>query len=182
MIQITSHELTEFLTLLARCYRFEGRLYLVGGSSLLLVSSKVSTLDIDLKIEAPAEHHGEFIRCLRQVSRQLQIPVEEASPDQFIPLPPGHRERHQFIDRYGLLDIFHFDFYSTALSKIHRGNEKDFADVVQMIAQKVIEFRLLREYFAAILPQLVTFRLNADPESFASKFALLEKRLQSRIE
>lgn len=182
MIQITNHELTEFLNLLARCYRFAGRLYLVGGSSLILVSSKVSTLDVDIKIEAPAEHYGEFIRCLRQVSRQLQIPVEEASPDQFIPLPPGYQERHRFIGRYGSLDVFHFDFYSTALSKIHRGNEKDFADVVQMITQKLIEIRLLREYFAAILPQLATFRLNADPESYASKFALLEKRLQRSVE
>ena len=182
MIQITGHELAEFLNLLARCYRFNGRLYLVGGSSLILVSSKVSTLDIDLKIETAPEHHGEFLRCLRQVSRQLQVPVEEASPDQFIPLPPGHSERHQFIGRYGSLDVFHFDFYSIALSKIHRGNEKDFADVVHMITQNLIEFSRLREYFAAILPQLATFSLKADPESFSAKFALLEKRLQAGIE
>ena len=47
-----------------------------------------------------------------------------------------------------------------------------------MITQELIELRLLREYFVAILPQLATFRLKADPEGFLSKFALLERRLQ----
>ena len=178
MIDITSHELTQFLEQLARCYRQEGRLYLVGGSSLILVSSKVSTLDIDLKIETAPEHYGEFIRCLRQVSRALQLPVEEASPDQFIPLPPGFAERHRFIGRFGSLDVFHFDFYSIALSKIHRGNEKDFADVTQMIAQDIIEFDRLAGYFRDILPQVAVFGLRADPESFARRFALLQSRIE----
>lgn len=179
MVDITTHELIEFLNQLASCYRYFGRLYLVGGSSLILIASKVSTLDIDLKIETMPEHHEEFIRCLRQVSRQLQISVEETSPDQFIPLPPGHAERHRFIGRYGSLDVFHFDFYSTALSKIHRGNEKDFADSIQMITQGIIELERLKSYFDAILPQVATFSLTADPESFARKFTLLEQRLGS---
>ena len=179
MIEITSRELTEFLNQLARCYRHPGRLYLVGGSSLILVSSKVSTLDIDLKIEISAEHHSEFIRCLRQVSRHLQVPVEEASPDQFIPLPSGYATRHRFIGRYGSLDVFHFDFYSIALSKIYRGNEKDFDDVTQMIRQNVIELASLKEYFTTILPQVETFNLSADPIDFLRKFTLLEERLHS---
>lgn len=177
MNEITSRELTEFLNQLARCYRQSGRLYLVGGSSLLLVASKSSTLDVDIKIETSPENYGDFVGCLRQVSRQLQIPVEEASPDQFIPLPPGYAERHRFIGRYGSLDVFHFDFYSMALSKIHRGNEKDFADVTAMITQNLIDLARLRVYFEAILPRVATFSLRSDPESFAAKFVLLEKRL-----
>ena len=179
MTEVTSTELHEFLNHLARCYRHSGRLYLAGGSSLILVSSKVSTLDIDLKIEAAPAHHAELVRCLRQVSRQLQISVKEASPDPFIPLPPGHADRHQFIARYGSLDVFHFDFYSIALSKIHRGNEKDFADVSQMIAQEVIEWEALRASYQAILPRLPTFGLHADPEGFVRRFTHLEHRLAS---
>ncbi|HRJ45009.1 MAG: hypothetical protein KJZ86_14640 [Caldilineaceae bacterium] len=180
MDEITGHELTGFLNQLARCYRHGGRLYLVGGSSLLLAASKTSTLDVDIKIETTPEHYGEFIRCLRQVSRQLQIPVEEASPDQFIPLPPGYAERHRFIGRYGSLDVFHFDFYSMALSKIHRGNEKDFADVTAMISQNLIELARLRSHFEIILPQVASFSLRSSPEDFAAKFDLLEKRLSVR--
>ena len=180
MVEVTSRELNEFLNHLARCYRHSGRLYLAGGSSLILVSSKVSTLDIDLKIDAAPMHHAELFRCLRQVSRQLQISVEEASPDQFIPLPPGHAERHRFIARYGSLDVFHFDFYSIALSKIHRGNEKDFDDVTRMISQELIEWELLQAGYEAILPRLADFSLRADPEGFERRFTHLEQRLESR--
>jgi len=179
MDEITSHALTNFLNQLAGCYRRGGRLYLVGGSSLLLAASKTSTLDIDIKIETSPENYGEFVRCLRQVSRQLQMPVEEASPDQFIPLPSGYAERHRFIGRYGSLDVFHFDFYSMALSKIHRGNEKDFADVTVMIDRNLIDLAQLRAYFEDILPQMATFSLRSDPDAFAARFSLLEKRLST---
>jgi hypothetical protein len=47
-------------------------------------------------------------------SRDLRIPIERASPDQFIPLPAGYKDRKRFIERYGSLDVFHFDFYSVA--------------------------------------------------------------------
>ena len=87
MADITAQALQEFLKQLGQCYRHPGRLYLVGGSSLILVAAKVSTLDIDLQFDVPAEHHNTFIRCLREISRQHKLPIEQASPDQFIPLP-----------------------------------------------------------------------------------------------
>ena len=65
--------ITRFLEQLGRCYRHAGSIYLVGGSSLILVAAKESTFDIDLKIDIAPEHHSEFIRCLRQVSRELQF-------------------------------------------------------------------------------------------------------------
>ncbi|MBI1878397.1 MAG: hypothetical protein HYR94_09255 [Chloroflexi bacterium] len=177
MTDITAQALKEFLEQLGRCYRYPGRLYLVGGSSLILVAAKVSTLDIDLQFEVPAEHLDEFIRCLRQIGRQHKIPVEQASPDQFIPLPQGYRDRHQFINRYGALDVFHFDFYSVALSKLHRGNEKDFADVIQMVQTGLIGLAQLRADFQEVLPQLELFRLSADPQDFERNFTLFEQRL-----
>lgn len=177
MVDITASELKRFLRQLGHCYRHSGRVYLVGGSSLIIVTAKASTLDIDLQFDVPAEHHGEFIRCLREVSRRLQVPVEQASPDQFIPLPTGYQDRHQFIGRYGLLDVFHFDFYSIALSKLHRGNEKDFADVIQMVQNQLITLPKLRNYFHEVLPQLETFSISTKPENFARNFDVFEQRL-----
>ena len=103
----------------------------MGGTSLLLAAGKMSTFDIDVQFQTENQHYSEFIRCLRTVSRELGIPVELASPEQFIPLPAGFQDRRQFVGRYGSLDVFHFDFYSIALAKVHRGNEKDFDDVVR---------------------------------------------------
>lgn len=177
MVNITAAELERFLHQLGRCYRHSGRIYLVGGSSLIIVAAKISTLDLDLQFDVPAEHHAEFIRCLREVSHQLKIPVEQASPDQFIPLPTGYEDRHQFIGRYGSLDVFHFDFYSTALSKLHRGNEKDFADVVQMVQNELITLSTLRNYFHQLLPQMETFAISTSPENFARNFGIFEQRV-----
>jgi len=93
-----------------------------------------------------------------------------------MPLPKGYQDRHQFIGRYGLLDLFHFDFYSIALSKIHRGNEKDFVDVIQMVRQSVIELPQLKQYYQEVLPQLEGM-LQANPQGMKRRFALFEKRL-----
>lgn len=109
MTQITSHTLNDFLSRLGRCYRHPGKVFLVGGSSLILTASKTSTFDIDLvrvanlggQFEVNPAHHTAFIRCLRQLSRQLKLPIEQASPEQFMPLPKGYQDRHRFIGRYG---------------------------------------------------------------------------------
>jgi hypothetical protein len=76
-----------------------------------ITASKTSTFDIDLQFEVQPEHHTAFIRCLRQLSRQLKLPIEQASPEQFMPLPKGYQDRHRFIGRYGLLDLW-FSFIS----------------------------------------------------------------------
>lgn len=175
---VTPDILTLFLQKLSRCYRASGRVYLVGGSSLILTAAKQSTLDIDLQIDVDAEHHGAFIRCLRQVSREMIISVELAAPDQFIPLPKGYKDRHQFIDRYGQLDIFHYDFYSIALSKIQRGNSKDFDDVSSMLTNSIIDLVQLAAYFEEILPQVDEFGLRASSADFTRKFNLLKQRIE----
>ena len=178
--RITSQTLNDFLSRLGRCYRHPGKVFLVGGSSLILVAAKTNTFDIDLQFEVQPKHHTAFIRCLRQLSRQLKLPIEQASPEQFMPLPKGYQDRHQFIGRYGLLDVFHFDFYSIALSKIHRGNEKDFVDVMQMVRKSVIELPQLKQYYEEILPELEGM-LQSDPDDFADKFALFKKRLEEEL-
>ena len=177
MGEITAPVLQGFLEDLGRRFRYPGRLYLVGGTSLILVDAKVSTLDVNVKIEVSAEHKDELVRCLRETGRQSQLSVEQASPDQYIPLPRGHEGRHRFVGRFGSLDVFHFDFYSVALSKLLRGNEKDYEDVVQMVWTNLIALEQLQLYFFEVLPQLETFRVGADPEEFESNFAEFERRL-----
>ncbi|MDX1440722.1 MAG: DUF6036 family nucleotidyltransferase, partial [Rubricoccaceae bacterium] len=100
-----------------------------------------------------------------------------ASPDHFIPLPAGYNERHQYVGRFGSLDVYHFDFYSVALSKLLRGNEKDYEDTVQMVRTNLIQFEQLRLYFSEVLPRLETFRVGADPDAFERNFAEFEKQL-----
>lgn len=176
LIDVRSAQL--FLERLGKCYQHPGTLYLVDGTSLLLVARKESTFDIDVQFAIAPEHLTEFIRCLRQVSRELGFPVEQASPDQLIPLPAGFENRHQFVGRFGSLDVFHFDFYSVALAKIHRGNEKDYADVVNMISTGLIDLQQLEFYLEQVLPGYEDFSPTADPAIFRRKFALLKEKFE----
>lgn len=59
---VTPNSLERFLREIGRCFRHNGRLYLVGGSSLLFVNAKSSTFDIDFSFEVATQHHGELIQ------------------------------------------------------------------------------------------------------------------------
>ncbi|MBX3056812.1 MAG: hypothetical protein KF770_10100 [Anaerolineae bacterium] len=174
---VDAQGLKNFLERLGSCFRYTARLYLVGGASLLLAGGKTSTFDIDIHFDVTPEVHAEFIRCLRQIRRELHLPIEEASPGEFIPLPTGYADRHQYIGRYGQIEVFHFDFYAVALSKIHRGNEKDFADVSSMVNRQLIDFVTLESFFNDLLPRYESYGLKADPDLFQRKFDLLRQRL-----
>ena len=124
---VNTRTLETFLQRLGQCFHYQAALYLVGETSLLLAAGKKSTFDIDVQFQTENQYYPDSsVVC--EVSRDLGVPVELASPEQFIPLPAGFQIT-TFVRRYGSLDVFHFDFYSIALAKIHRGNEKDFDDV-----------------------------------------------------
>lgn len=177
---IDARTLVTFLQRLGQCFRHSATLYLVGGASLLLAAGKTSTFDIDLQFSTDQQYHTEFIRCLRTVGRELGVPVELASPEQFIPLPAGFQDRRRYVGRYGLLDVFHFDFISIALAKIHRGNEKDFDDVARMVQAGLVDLSALESSLAQILPDYEFYQPSADPALFRRKFELLKTRLRSQ--
>lgn len=168
-----------FLEELGRRFRKSGRVYLVGGTTMVYEGFRTQTLDIDLAFAIGDRDHAEFIRILRRLKEELAINVEEVSPAHFIPLPPGNQERARFIGRFGQLDVFHFDLYSVALSKIERGRDADFADVLSLLKTNWIEFETLRTFFETILPQVDEHSLKVDPKEFQRKFAYLEQMWQA---
>src|SRR2546421_7881986 len=119
---VTSQRLLQFMKALASSTRSKTSVYLVGGSSAVLLGWRTSTIDIDLKIVPDSD---EVLRNLPELKERLQINVELASPDDFIPELPGWRERSPFIQREGTLEFFHYDFYAQALAKIERGHSAD---------------------------------------------------------
>jgi hypothetical protein len=133
------------------------------------------TLGIDLAFEVAAENHGVLIKAVRELKEELSLNVEEASPADFIPLPRGYRERSPFVGRYNQIDVFHFDLYSMALSKIERGTEEDFSDVIILLRSGRIEFSILDACFHEILPLVGVASLNQDPEEFRRKFDALRQ-------
>ncbi len=147
---------------LGRAARSEGRIYLVGGSSAVLVGWRETTIDVDLKLDP--EPAGVF-EAIARAKEALNINVELAAPDDFIPALPGWRERSRFIDRIGPIDYYHYDFHAQALAKIERGHEQDLADVRAMGSLGLVRKPRLIELFESIEPLLVRYPA-IDPSSF----------------
>ncbi len=131
-----------------------GRVYLTGGATAVLVGWRDSTIDVDVKFEPESDR---LLRSIARLKEQLEINVELAAPDQFIPELPGWRERSAFVIREGLLDFHHYDLYAQALAKIERGHAQDEADVEAMLSRGLVDRAELRRLFAEIEPVLFRF-------------------------
>ena len=170
-----------FLVKLGIEFHYPARLYLVGGTTLVYEGLRQQSLDIDISYEVADEHEAEFAQVIRRLKDEMQINVELASPGDFIPLPSGWKERARFVGRFGQVDVFHFDLYSTALSKIERGREGDYEDVLAMLRMGQITFDDLQRTFQSITPRLERESLKRDPARFKRNFAVLEQRYHASL-
>jgi Nucleotidyltransferase of unknown function (DUF6036) len=159
---LDEQRLRNFLRELGRQADADLRIYLTGGATAVLCGWRRSTVDVDLKMEPDRD---ELFRAIPRLKEELQINVELASPDQFIPELPGWKERSLFITKEGRSSFYHYDLYAQALAKIERGHERDLADVREMLKRGLIQAPELRRLFDAIEPSL--FRYPAiNPKSF----------------
>lgn len=132
----------------------EGRVYFTGGVSAVLLGWREMTLDVNLK--ADPEPAG-FFESLPRLKDALDINIELASPDLFVPPLPEWRERCQFIAQYGMLFFYHYDFYGQALAKIERAHARDRHDVGMMLQSGLVQPQKLAELFAAVEPLLIRY-------------------------
>jgi hypothetical protein len=151
---LTAESLQTFMKAVAAESRTPCRVYLVGGSSAVLLGWRDSTIDIDLKIIPESD---EILRSLPRLKEQLRINIELASPDDFIPELPGWQERSRFIQQEGKLSFYHYDFYAQTLAKILRGHEIDLIDVRHFFDDGLVEPTRLRKLFSAIEDQIYRY-------------------------
>jgi hypothetical protein len=151
-----------FLAALAREATAETTIYLVGGTSAVLVGWRQATIDVDLVMRPESDA---MLRAIPLLKEKMQLNVELASPDQFIPVPPGWEERSPVITRIGRVTIRHYDFCAQALAKVERGHGRDLADVDAMLARGLISSEDVRAQFARMEPELYRFPA-IDPQSF----------------
>jgi hypothetical protein len=136
-------------------------MYLTGGATAVLEGWRSSTVDIDVRFEPDSDAALTRIRDLKE---ELEVNVELASPLDFLPPLEGWRERSRFRFREGNLEVFDFDPYSQALSKLERGFDLELQDVRSMVESGQVEPAKLLEVFEGIEPEL--FRFPAvDPAS-----------------
>jgi hypothetical protein len=151
-----------FLSALAREATISTDVFLVGGTTAVLVGWRASTIDIDLVMRPESDA---LLRAIPSLKERLNVNVELASPDQFIPVPPGWEERSPLVTRIGRVTFRHYDLVAQALSKIERGHGRDLADVGAMVDRGLISGAEVRAMFARIEPELYRFPA-IDPPSF----------------
>src|SRR6266481_2742430 len=123
--KVTVQRLKQFMDALAASARSPGRIYFTGGATALLLGFREQTIDIDIKLDPEPEGAFEAIAALKN---RLDVNVELASPDDFIPAATDWRERSRHIASIGRLQFFHYDFGLQALSKVERGHAQDLED------------------------------------------------------
>ena len=151
-----------FMRALGEATPAEARVYFTGGATAVLHGWRASTIDVDIR---PVPEHDALLRAIPQLKETLDINVELASRDHFIPVKPGWEDRSPFVAREGRVSFHHFDLYAQALSKIERGHAQDIEDVREMLDRGLVDRPRLRAYFQDIAPHL--YRYPAiDPDTF----------------
>lgn len=130
------------------------RVYLVGGTTAVLLGWRGTTIDVDFVMRPEDDA---LLRAIPALKEKLQVNVETASPLDFIPVPAGWEDRGTFIAQVGRVAFYHFDLYAQALAKVERGHRQDLGDVGEMLAGGLIDRRRALEYFGRMEPELYRY-------------------------
>jgi Nucleotidyltransferase of unknown function (DUF6036) len=121
------------------------RVYLVGGGTAVYSGWRPSSVDADLYSE-----QEEVFRRIQEIKERLNINVEFARPEHFVPALPGTEDRHVFIERIGAVDFFHYDPYAQVLAKVVRGFRRDLDDAGHFVRDGMVDPDTLRELVGSI--------------------------------
>ena len=121
------------------------RVYLVGGGTAVYSGWRASSVDIDLH----ADHEGVF-RDIQGIKERLNVNVEFARPEHFVPPLAGTGDRHVFIETVGRVSYFHYDPYAQTFAKVVRGFERDMEDARRFVQSGMVDPRRLGDLVDAI--------------------------------
>ena len=152
--KVSKETLNQFMRELAAAARSPEKVYFTGGVTALLLGFREQTLDIDLKLDPEPAGVFAAIAILKQ---RLELNVELASPDDFIPPTTDWRERSRHIATFGSVEFYHYDFALQALAKLERGYEQDLKDVTSLLEGGYVRAEELRIKFTEIEPGLLRY-------------------------
>ena len=173
MEKVTKEILEQFLQKLGEQIASHVTFYLIGGSALILLGASRETIDIDYLVE---DSDKNIQKVLKELSNELQLDLEYVPLDEFIPLPAEAEQRHHFIGHYGKVDVYIFDPYSIALSKLDRGFESDIEDIVFLIKHGLVSLPQLEQVVEDAIPHARKFDMN--PHELREHLQALRDELQ----
>ncbi|MBM4362768.1 MAG: hypothetical protein FJ104_08810 [Deltaproteobacteria bacterium] len=170
---IDAARLRRVMNALGAAARGEGTVYLTGGATAVLVGWRTSTVDVDLKLDP--EPPGIF-EAIARLKDELDVNIELAAPDQFIPPLPEWKRHSPQIAQVGEVTFRHYDPRAQALAKLERGHARDLVDVEAMLDRGLVDPRELLEQFELIEPGLARYPAIDAPSYRAAVLAFLARR------
>ena len=135
------------------------RVFLVGGGTAVHAGWRASTIDADLYSD-----QEEVFRDIQAIKERLQLNVEFARPEDFVPALAGSEGRHIPIERIGNVSFYHYDPYAQLLSKVIRGFEKDVQDAESFLTSGMVD----AERFRSLVHEI--------PEAAYARYPALSQR------
>ena len=117
----------------------------MGGGTAAYLGWRTSSIDVDL-----CSNRDVVFRDIQEIKERLNINIEFARPEDFVPPLRGAARRHVFIDTIGTITYFHYDPYSQLLSKVVRGFQRDLDDAREFVRSGMVVPQKLRALVAAI--------------------------------
>ena len=91
-----------------------------------------------------------MFREIQSIKKRLNVNVEFARPEHFVPEIPESAERHVFIESIGPVSFYHYDPYAQTLAKIVRGFLRDVEDARHFIRSGMVDRERLRSLVTRI--------------------------------
>ncbi len=158
---VTRDDLQAFMRELARSApgRRSYRVYFVGGGTAVDSGWRESTIDVDL-----AADDESVFRDVQGIKERLQMNIEFARPEDFVPPLKGSSDRHRFIDTIGRVSFYHYDPYAQLFSKVVRGFNRDLQDAESFIRSGMVD------------PKLLLSLVRRSPEKAFAKYPTLTRQ------
>ncbi|HEY5565612.1 MAG TPA: DUF6036 family nucleotidyltransferase [Gammaproteobacteria bacterium] len=112
------------------------RIYLVGGGTAVLEGWRESSIDADLYAK-----QDDIFRDVQDIKERLNLNIEFARPEDFVPPLEGSESRHVLIETVDRVSFYHYDPYAQLLSKVVRGFARDLADAKAFVRSGMVDPR-----------------------------------------
>ena len=173
--ELTRDRLISLMKELARAAPPGGnyRVYLLGGGTAVYLGWRRSSVDVDLFSD-----QQDVFGDIQAIKERLNMNIEFARPEDFVPPLSGTPDRHVFIDTIGRISFYHYDPFAQLLSKVVRGFQRDLDDARQFVRMGLVDPRRFRNLVAGIpdsayarYPSLSRSGVEEAVEIFLAEFA-----------
>ncbi len=110
------------------------RVFIVGGGTAVHSGWRTSNIDAHL-----FSHDEDVFADVQGMKERLELNIEFARPENFVPALEGTENRHLFIRTIGKISFLHYDPYAQLLSKVVRGFRQDLLDAENFLSSGMVD-------------------------------------------